>query len=179
MKIKYLAVPSLAITLLLTGCGQKDSDNNKEAKDKQEEKKKDSKKEKSKDKTTNNSTENNSNESTQQNNSTQEASNNSNNQQETQAEANERMQNESRSEHNGMSNAEYAEKVSNDANSNSKEYQDYLNAKESQHAVTHLTPEQKANGAGGGGAAWNYADEDESFNDWKERTDSEKAQAGY
>lgn len=56
MKIKYLAVPSLAITLLLTGCGQKDSDNNKESKDKQEEKKKDSKKEKSKDKTTNNST---------------------------------------------------------------------------------------------------------------------------
>lgn len=52
------------------------------------------------------------------------------------------MQEESRSEHNGMSNAEYATKINEEANSG-KEYQEYLGAKESQHAITHLTPEQK------------------------------------
>ena len=45
--------------------------------------------------------------------------------------------------------------------------------------ILHLTPEQKANGAGGGGSSWAYADENESFNDWKARTDKEKAEAGY
>lgn len=88
------------------------------------------------------------------------------------------MQEESRSEHNGMSNAEYATKINEEANSD-KEYQEYLGAKESQHAITHLTPEQKANGAGGGGAGWNYAEEDESFSDWKARRDREKTEAGY
>lgn len=83
------------------------------------------------------------------------------------------MQEESRSEHNGMSNAEYATKINEEANSG-KEYQEYLGAKESQHAITHLTPEQKANGAGGGGAGWNYAEEDESFSEWKDRRDREK-----
>ncbi|MDH8806184.1 hypothetical protein PYI85_12130 [Staphylococcus warneri] len=41
------------------------------------------------------------------------------------------------------------------------------------------TEPQKANGAGGGGSSWAYADENESFNDWKARTDKEKAEAGY
>ncbi|OMG44091.1 hypothetical protein BK140_39370, partial [Paenibacillus macerans] len=113
-----------------------------------------------------------------QNSNTEGFKKNSASHKETQAEANQRMQEESRSEHNGMSNAEYATKINEEANSG-KEYQEYLGAKESQHAITHLTPEQKANGAGGGGAGWNYAEEDESFSEWKDRRDREKTEAGY
>ncbi|EEQ81010.1 hypothetical protein [Staphylococcus warneri] len=116
MKIKYLAIPSIAISLLLTGCGQKDNGQDEGPKNKQEQKKKDSKKEKSKEKTTNNSTKNNPSETSQQNNNNGETVNTSNNQQETQAEANQRMQEESRSEHNGLSNAEYAVKINEEAN---------------------------------------------------------------
>lgn len=46
MKIKYLAIPNLAVSLLLTGCGQNDDDQNIDFKDKQEQKKKDKKSEK-------------------------------------------------------------------------------------------------------------------------------------
>ena len=163
-----MAIPSIAMTLLLTGCVQKDNDHDEASKNKQEQKKKDNKKEKSKDKTINNESDN-SNEGFKKNSASHK---------ETQAEANQRMQEESRSEHNGMSNAEYATKINEEANSG-KEYQEYLGAKESQHAITHLTPEQKANGAGGGGAGWNYAEEDESFSEWKDRRDREKTEAGY
>lgn len=197
MKFRYLVVPSLAITLLLTGCGQNDSDNSKDSKDKQEVKKKEKSKKSSKDsrdKDTNieeaSSNANNQQETqteaninpqngntmnsdsmenaTSQNTNIEEASSNANNQQEIQTETNTNPQN------NNVTNSN-----SNNENINSKEYQDYLNAKQSQYALTHLTPEQKASGAGGGGAAWNYADEDESFADWKSRTDREKAEAGY
>ncbi|MBM6009322.1 hypothetical protein H6L86_03895 [Staphylococcus epidermidis] len=163
MEFKYMAIPSIAMTLLLTGCVQKDNDHDEASKNKQEQKKKDSKKV---------YTENN------QNSNTEGFKKNSASHKETQAEANQRMQEESRSEHNGMSNAEYATKINEEANSG-KEYQEYLGAKESQHAITHLTPEQKANGAGGGGAGWNYAEEDESFSEWKDRRDREKTEAGY
>lgn len=57
-------------------------------------------------------------------------------------------------------------------------YEDYKAAQESQYALDHPTPEQKASGAGGGGAAWNYADQDESYEDYVERVREQKAAAG-
>lgn len=56
-------------------------------------------------------------------------------------------------------------------------YEDYKAAQESQYALDHPTPEQKASGAGGGGAAWNYADQDESYEDYVERVREQKAAA--
>ena len=46
------------------------------------------------------------------------------------------MQEESRSEHNGMSNAEYATKINEEANSG-KEYQEYLGAKKA-NTLLHI-----------------------------------------
>ncbi len=143
MKIKYLGVSSLAISLLLTGCSQEaDNKTSKQEqvqkKDKKvsksdENKEKDnvSKKEKSKasqnTSEVNNSEINTSEVNTSQNvnekstneylpnNSTANIANYSNNRPETQAEANQRLQEESRSEHNGLSNAEYAMKIFNEA----------------------------------------------------------------
>lgn len=57
-------------------------------------------------------------------------------------------------------------------------YEEYREAQKSQYALDHRTPEQKASGAGGGGAGWNYADQDESYEDYVERVREEKAAAG-
>ena len=57
-------------------------------------------------------------------------------------------------------------------------YEEYKEAQKSQYALDHRTPEQKASGAGGGGAGWNYADQDESYEDYVERVREEKAAAG-
>ncbi|CAM3121163.1 hypothetical protein [Staphylococcus argensis] len=57
-------------------------------------------------------------------------------------------------------------------------YEDYKEAQKSQYALDHPTPEEKASGAGGGGAGWNYADQDESYEDYVERVRIQKAAAG-
>ncbi|EHJ08805.1 hypothetical protein [Staphylococcus simiae] len=169
MKIRHLLVAGVSASIILTGCNDKES----QTANKHEEHK-----DNSENKTSNihkNDKENNDiNDNSAMNNN---QNSNQNNHVETQAEANQRLQEESRSEHNGLTNSEYA--IQSMKNTNNKEYQDYLNAKQAQYNLTHMSPEQKAKGAGGGGAGWNYADENESFEQWKARTDVQKANAGY
>ncbi|WCO82374.1 hypothetical protein PBSA08_019 [Staphylococcus phage PBSA08] len=84
-----------------------------------------------------------------------------------QAQQNEQMQEASRSEHNGLSNAEYADK-----------YNQYREAQQAQAELENRTEVDKASGGGGGGASWNYAGANESFEQWLQRSQQEKAEAG-
>ncbi|UVD42370.1 hypothetical protein [Staphylococcus phage vB_SauM-V1SA19] len=85
----------------------------------------------------------------------------------TQAQQNEQMQEASRSEHNGLSNAEYADK-----------YNQYREAQRAQAELENRTEADKASGGGGGGASWNYAGANESFEQWLQRSQQERAEAG-
>ncbi|UEX89365.1 hypothetical protein [Staphylococcus ratti] len=63
----------------------------------------------------------------------------------------------------------------NDNSYNNEEHQEYLKIKQN---TEDLKTAERPPGAGGGGASWNYTLDGESFEEFKARTDREKAAAG-
>ncbi|MGV3244953.1 hypothetical protein [Staphylococcus sp. 11261D007BR] len=172
MKIKYLSVPILALLLLLVGCSNPSSDreeDNEKKEDKQEQKEKadkneDKEKDDQEDQDTDSDEDSDTDEMTDD--VSMDATDNTQEVADQAYDANYGVTNESAAPAND--------------NYDDEKYQEYLSVKENSDGLREAERNNEVpEGAGGGGSSWSYVNENESYDEWVDRTTREKAAAGF
>lgn len=173
MKIKYLSVPILALLLLLVGCSNPSSnreEDNEKKEDKQEQKA-DKNEDKEKDDQDSDSDEDSDADEMTDDVSMDVTAN-------TQEVADQAYDANYRGEA-GYDATNESAAPAND-NYDDEKYQEYLFIKEYSDAQREAERNDEVpEGAGRGGASWSYVNENESYDEWVDRTTREKAAAGF
>lgn len=170
VKIKYLSVPILALLLLLVGCSNPSSDreeDNEKKEDKQEQKadkNEDKEKDDQEDQDTDSDEDSDADEMTGD--VSMDATANTQEAVDQAYDANYGATNESAAPANN--------------NYDDEKYQEYLSVKENSDGLREAERNDEVpEGAGGGGSSWSYVNENESYDEWVDRTTREKAAAGF
>lgn len=176
MKIKYLSVPILALLLLLVGCSNPSSDreeDNEKKEDKQEQK---ADKNEDKEKDDQEDQDSDSDEDSDADEMTDDVS------MDVTANTQEVADQAYDANYRGEAGYDATNESAAPANDNydDEKYQEYLSVKENSDGLREAERNNGVpEGAGGGGSSWSYVNENESYDEWVDRTTREKAAAGF